>query len=144
MFLSEFNCSIFQLSMAPDPAGTLKHMNPAEMGRGPVCTVTVGVTLSSNAPVIPMDCKENIRPHNPKVGSSNLPPATKYQFELRPFRASFLCPGLKRTAQFNPLKLSFLLKVKWKCAPVLNRLSHADEYVRNRTIWMGGFRHFPV
>ena len=24
-----------------------------------------------------MDCKENIRPHNPKVGSSNLPPATK-------------------------------------------------------------------
>jgi len=63
-----------------------------EMGRGSV-TVPLTVHLTGASLVIARVLGGSVRPHNPKVGSSNLPPATKSNsLQGLGIRALFLCP----------------------------------------------------
>ena len=51
----------------------------------------IGVDIGTNAPVASRDLAINLRAHNPKVGSSNLPPATKIRLLTGPrFRPFFI------------------------------------------------------
>ncbi len=70
--------------------GTLFCEDPLRWGGGSF-TGDPGGDPSINAPVIARDLAITLRAHNPKVGSSNLPPATKIRLLTGPrFRPFFI------------------------------------------------------